>query len=66
MCGHHSHQGGRGFRGFGRRGFPSRDVWVERLQAYSEQLEAELRNVKDVIERLAADAGNEPEQPTTV
>jgi hypothetical protein len=64
MCeGHHEHRG-RGFRGFGRRGFPNRETWVERLQAYQQHLEQELQNVKDVLERLG---GNEaPEQPTEV
>ena len=63
MCGGH-HEG----RGYGRRrgrgGFPDREVWVERLRAYEQQLETELANVKDVIERLAA--GDAPEQPGTV
>jgi len=64
MCeGHHEHRG-RGFRGCGRRGFPNRETWVERLQAYQQHLEQELQNVKDVLERLG---GNEaPEQPTEV
>jgi hypothetical protein len=62
MCGgHHEHRGhGRGFRGFGRRGFPSRDVWVERLQSYEQHLEQELKNVRDVIERLGE--GEAPQQ----
>ena len=63
MCGgHHEHRGYG--RRFGRRGFPSRDVWVERLQAYQAHLEEELQNVRDVIERLGpTDA---PEQTETV
>jgi hypothetical protein len=61
MCGHHGH---RSFRGFGRRGFPSRDVWVERLEAYREHLEQELKNVQDVIERLGRQ-GDTPEQTGT-
>ena len=36
---------GRGRR-FGRRGFPSRDVWVERLQAYQAAAGEELANVR--------------------
>jgi len=44
-------------------GFPDREVWVERLRDYEQQLETELANVKDVIERLAA--GDAPEQPGT-
>ena len=58
MCGGHHEQ--RGFsRRFGSRGFPSRDVWVERLQAYQAHLEQELQNVRDVIERLGPET---PEQ----
>lgn len=63
MCeGHHHHHGrGRGFRGFGRRGFPGKDVWAERLQAYEQQLEQELRNVREVLERLGG-SGDAPRQ----
>jgi hypothetical protein len=58
MCGeHHSHRG-HGFRG--RRGFPNRGQWVDKLQAYREHLEEELKNVQELIERL----GDAPEQPT--
>jgi len=65
MChGEHGQRGrGHGFRGFGRRGFPNRETWVERLQAYQQHLEQELQNVKDVLERLGGDT---PEQPTEV
>ena len=64
MCGgHHEARGHGRRRGFGRRGFPDREVWVERLRDYEQQLETELANVKDVIERLAA--GDAPEQPGT-
>ncbi len=65
MCGGHHEGRGHGRRGggFGRRGFPDREVWVERLRDYEQQLETELANVKDVIERLAA--GDAPEQPGT-
>jgi hypothetical protein len=64
MCGGHHEHRGRGFRGFGRRGFPNRETWVERLQAYEQHLEQELQNVRDVLERLG---GNEsPEQPTAI
>ena len=46
MChGEHQHRG-RGFRGFGRRGFPNRETWVERLQAYQQPLEQELQKRK--------------------
>ena len=46
MCGGH-HQRRRGFRGY-----PSREQWVDRLQAYREHLEGELENVQELIERL--------------
>jgi hypothetical protein len=63
MCGHghhrHGHGRGAGFRGFGRRGFPPREEWLDRLQAYREQLEDELKNVEELIERL----GTGPEAP---
>jgi hypothetical protein len=63
MCGGHHHHGrGRGIRGFGRRGFPSKEVWVERLQAYEQHLEQELSNVRDVLERLGG--GNDAPQQT--
>jgi hypothetical protein len=61
MCGGHHHEHARGFRGFGRRGFPNREVWLERLQDYQARLEEELANVRDVIERLGPPAqGAEP------
>jgi hypothetical protein len=59
MCGHGHH--GRG-RGFGRREFPGREEWLERLQAHREHLEQELRNVQELIERLA----DQPEQTAHV
>ena len=37
-------------RGF--RGYPNREQWVDRLQAYREHLEEELKNVQELIERL--------------
>jgi len=54
VCGHEHRRehGRRGFRGFGRGGFPNREEWLERLQAYQQHLEEELRNVQEVIERL--------------
>jgi hypothetical protein len=65
MCGAHHHEGrasyGRGFRGFGRRGFPNREQLVERLQGYQEHLEGELRNVHELLERLGDEPA--PEQP---
>jgi hypothetical protein len=47
MCGAHHHHGRRGFRGY-----PNREQWVDRLQAYREHLEQELKNVQELIERL--------------
>jgi hypothetical protein len=67
MCeSHHSegrgHRPGRGFRGFGRRGFPNREQLVERLQGYQQHLEDELTNVQELLERL----GDAPEQPAAI
>lgn len=46
MCGgHHHHRRGR-------RGFPSREQLVERLQGYQEHLQQELKNVEELLERL--------------
>jgi hypothetical protein len=60
MCGHghrgYGHGGRHGFRGFGRGGFPNREQWLDRLQAYQEHLEEELRNVQELIERLGPSA----------
>lgn len=50
MCGHgHHHR--HGYRR-GRRGFPSREQWVERLEAYRERLERDLGNVDELLKRL--------------
>ncbi len=46
MCGGHHHRR-RGFRGY-----PNREQWVDRLQAYREHLEEELKNVQELIDRL--------------
>jgi hypothetical protein len=55
MCGEHGHhRSGFGFRGYGRRGFPSREQWLERLQAYREQLDQNLKNVDELIQRLSS------------
>ena len=63
MCGSHHEHRGRGFgRGF-RHGFPPREQWVERLQAYQAHLEQELANVREVIERLGT---VEPQQPSEI
>jgi hypothetical protein len=68
MCGHgHGHHGrGHGFRGFGRGGFPAREQWLERLQAYQQHLEDELKNVQDLIERLGNGGGAAPQQTAHV
>jgi hypothetical protein len=47
-------------RGFGRRGFPAREEWLERLQAHEQRLQADLKNVQDLIGHLAT-----PPAPTT-
>lgn len=64
MCrGHHyEHEVGRGARGFGRGGFPRREQWLERLQAYQQHLEEELANVKDVIQRLGPPESERPSE----
>jgi hypothetical protein len=53
---HHHHHGGR--RGF--RGYPNREQWTERLEAYREHLEGELQNVQELLERL----GDQPAPAT--
>ena len=61
MCGGHHHGGpgyGRGFRW--RGGFPSREEWLERLQAHEQRLEQDLANVRELIERLGD--GEQPAQ----
>jgi hypothetical protein len=65
MCGSHQHEGrGHGFGGrrFGRRGFPNREQLVERLQGLEQHLEGELKNVKELHERL----GDAPEAPAEI
>jgi hypothetical protein len=55
MC--HGHEHGhrrRGF-GFGRRGFPNREEWLERLERYQQHLEEQQANVADIIRRLKED-----------
>jgi hypothetical protein len=54
MCGPHHHRGrGRaGWREFRRRGVPSREEFVERLEARREGLEQELANIDDLLKRL--------------
>jgi hypothetical protein len=56
MCGGHHHRRGR-------RGYPNREQWVERLQSYRDHLEGELKNVQELIERLGTPADDAP-QPT--
>jgi hypothetical protein len=51
---HRGHHRGSGYRGFGRRGFPSREEWLERLRAHEQRLQADLKNVQDLIGSLAA------------
>ena len=55
MC-HGRHHGRRGFRRFGNR-----EEWLDRLERYQRDLEQELADVSDIIQRLRA---GEPEQPT--
>jgi uncharacterized protein YhaN len=50
---------------FGRRGFPNREQLVERLQGYREHLQSELRNVDELLERLA-DAPQEQSAPEEI
>jgi ribosomal protein L19E len=45
MCGGREHH-------HRRRGYPSREQWVERLRAHREQLQGELQNVEELLERL--------------
>jgi ribosomal protein L19E len=51
MCGHHHRERGS-WRGFRRHGVPSREEWVERLEAYRERLEGELANIEELLKRL--------------
>ena len=57
MCGGHHHRRGR-------RGYPNREQWVERLQSYREHLEGELKNVQELIERLGNTGADDAPQPT--
>jgi len=59
MRGHHHHHR------FGRRGFPTREQLVERLRGYQEHLQGELRNVEELLERLA-DAPEQPSAPDEI
>jgi hypothetical protein len=67
MCGHEhehgrrGHHRGPGFRGLGRRGFPSRDEWLGRLQHHEQRLESDLQNVRELIGLLGR--GEAPAQP---
>jgi hypothetical protein len=51
MCGHHEHGARHGF-GFRRRGVPSPDEWVERLESQRDRLVRELANVDELLKRL--------------
>ena len=53
---HHRHHGRRGFRGY-----PTREEWAERLQDYRTYLEAELKNVQELIERIGEPTPETPE-----
>ena len=55
MCRGHHHRG--------RRGYPNREQWVERLQSYREHLEGELQNVQELIERLGEPSPAGEQQP---
>ena len=59
MCREHHHHEGRR-RGF--RGYPNREQWIDRLEAYRTHLEDELKNVQELLERL----GDKPAQPETI
>ena len=64
MCGGHHEERGHGRRrGFGRAASRTARSGSSGCRDYEQQLETELANVKDVIERLAA--GDAPEQPGT-
>jgi hypothetical protein len=54
MCGHEhrEHHGHWRGKGRGHRGFPSREQWVEKLEAYRERLERDLGNVDELLKRL--------------
>ena len=47
MCGHEHHGRRRGFRGY-----PDREQWVGKLEAYQEHLEGELKKVAELLQRL--------------
>jgi ribosomal protein L15 len=60
----YGHHRGPGFRGgFGRRGFPSHDEWLERLQRHEQRLEADLQNVRELIGLLGRPETPPPAQP---
>ena len=51
MCGHHHGHRAHGGFGFRRRGVPSPDEWVERLESHRERLERELANIDELLKR---------------
>jgi DNA-binding transcriptional MerR regulator len=55
---HHGHR--KHYRGFGQRWYDRENV-LERLERYQRDLEQELADVSDLIERLRA--GEQPGQP---
>jgi hypothetical protein len=62
---HRRHRRGFGFRpaGLGRRWY-ERERVLERLENYQRDLEQELADVTDLIERLKERESGEPEQAT--
>jgi hypothetical protein len=59
----HGHRGHRRRPPFGRRWY-SRDNVLERLESYQRDLEQELADVSDLIQKLRA--GEAPQQTATV
>ena len=51
---HHRHQrsGGCCGPGFGRRGYPTREEWIQALEDHQKDLEQEVADVADLIRRL--------------
>jgi hypothetical protein len=51
MHGHHHRRHG-GFRGFGRRRFPSSDDLLQMLEEHQRDLEQEVADVAELVRRL--------------
>jgi hypothetical protein len=63
---HHGHHRRHHRRPFGRRWY-SRDNVLERLESYQRDLEQELADVSDLIQRLrSAEAGQQEQQTASV